>query len=244
MKRFLLLSLMVINFYHFGLGQRALYLGAEVGPKGDFYRYNDPSGLLSTKPTFYAPNFELKLDYRMTPRFGLSTGIIVNTYGESFRLKNQFNILNGSSNAMATIAVPFRGHMRLFPWQSEESKIKIGATGGYHVVINMDYQSFSSSQSGSFGFNQEVIILANTQNDNTNLFNLVEGGLFVDVELHPKWILAFSSSYVHGFEDVLESQIAYSTDGGLTFEEATAVSRGSYYFFHFGVKFRISREGW
>lgn len=244
MKRFLLIFLTTILLSNLIHAQRALYIGLEVGPKGDFYQFDDPAGLLSTRPAFYAPNIEIKLDYRMTPRYSLSTGIIFNNYGESFRLKDQFNLLSGSSNAMATLDIPFRGHIRLFPWKAEEAKIRIGATGGYHVVFNLDYQSFSSSETGSFGFNQEVILQASTRNENTNLFNLVEGGLFLDVELRPKWILTFSSSYVHGFEDVLESDIAYSTDGGLTFEQATAVSRGSYYFFHAGVKFRISREGW
>lgn len=244
MQRALFIILICILGYFTSIAQKNLYFGFAIGPRGDFYQYDDPAGQLSTKPSFSGPNVELKLDYRMTSRYSLSTGLNLNNYGESFRLKNEVNLLAGSSTSMATLAIPFRGHARFFPWKAENPGIRIGATIGYHVVFNLDYQSFSSSQTGTFGFNQEIIIQTNTRNEKTNLFNLLEGGLFLDFELHPKWIMIFSGSYVHGFEDVLESDISYSTNGGLTFDQATATSRGSFYVFHFGVKYRISREGW
>lgn len=241
MKHILLLPVFFLCCFATCLAQPIFYLGVEVGPKRDIYRFDDPGGQLSTKPVIHGPNILIKLACKLTPRYSVSSGVNFNSYGENFRLIVQYDPTGGSNSSMPVFGIPFRGHIKLVPWKKENPRLRIGGTAGYHLVFNKSYQSSSSIERRISGISQDIIFRSTTKNEKTKIFNLLEAGLFLDFELGPRWIIGFSTIYSQGFVDILESDISYSNNGGQTFESASAVSRSSYYVFHLGIQHRLGR---
>ncbi len=231
---FLLVLLPLISF-----GQNKTYVGVEIGPKFEMYKYIDNGDGLYTKPFFYSPIYGLTLGQELSKSFILETGIYINDYGQSFRIKGD----NGysTSNGLLAYQIPLRLKTRV---NLLKERLFMVTTIGYTFAFNNGYGSSGSgySYTNSPEFESYNYSTRTEQVSDYSLrktYGLIETGLSLEFQLKNSMAFYISSNYLKGFNRVVEIDVNYWINDE---PEQTGVvfSNGDYFNVLAGVRYPIS----
>lgn len=221
------------------LGQNKTYLSLELGPKFEIYQFDDNGDGLYTKPFFYSPIYGLSVGRELNGTFAAETGLIINDYGESYRIQGDNGF--GTSNAILAIQIPLRLKARL---KIIGDKLDLVTTIGYHFAINTDYGSSGSGSSfiGNSG-PSELNDSTRTQSiSNYSLhktYGLIEAGIGLEYNFNNSLNLFLSASYLTGFKRIVEVEVDYWINEEPV-QTGTVFSKGNYYSVVLGLRYPIS----
>jgi hypothetical protein len=227
-----------------GYSQKNLSIGLESGLTKDKYELFDKGGYLKNPEFLLSVYWGFNVRYQFHPFVSFETGILKKNYNEGFGTNLSSPILQVSSNAIESWQIPFRFNTRI-PFCG--NRINLIATIGYRYGINTEFNS-SGSGSGTF-IGTMADTLRYTDQSSYNLsrqFSLIETGLGIEFRLFHKAYLTLSTSYITGFNKLIQNDITYSINQGAS-HQAMLISRGQYRsVFNFAIRvpiLRLARPG-
>ncbi len=236
MKSVLLSILIVLPIFLYS--QNDTYIGLEFGPKFDIYQNVDNGEYLHTPPFFSTPIVGLVLGQEINDYLSLETGVFINDYFESFRIRGDFGY--SSSNAIVAIQIPVRIRGKL---PIVKDKFDVSAHLGYSLALNTSYGSTGGSGSFSTIPNSVSLDSIRTQAvSNYSLrktYHLVDMGLSLDYTFKSKITLSLMGNYLRGFNRVVEMDVKYWINDQPE-QTALVYSNGDYYSIMLGIKYPIS----
>ncbi len=231
--KYLLLLLPIITF-----GQNRTYIGAEIGPKFEVYRYMDSGDGLYTKPFFYSPIYGFTIGQGLNKNFMFEAGFYVNDYGESYRIKGDNGY--GSSNALIAYQIPLRLKSRL---NLIKQRLHLVATVGYTLGINSEYGSYGSGSSFSISSHPEYNDSTRTQDLSSyslrKTYGLIETGLSLDYTFKNLATVYLAANYLTGLNRIVETHVRYWINDQPE-QRGTVFSNGNYYSITIGARYPIS----
>lgn len=234
--RFVLLTLLIWSGAHPLSAQLRTYLGVDVGPKWEVYRFEDQGEGVYTRPFFHAPIVSVNVGQDVHPNFRLETGFSYVQYGASYRFRNTQS--RGIYSAATTYQVPLRVKARFGLGSSENFRIM--PTLGYVLGINENY---SSSGTGNFLFTGPSGVLFSqdtSRYDLQRIFHLLQTGLTLEFQIRQGPIIALGGSYFTGLKRLIDVDVSYSINGS-PITHADVYSNGNYFTFTLGFYYPISR---
>ncbi|MDB4107460.1 hypothetical protein N9595_03235 [Bacteroidia bacterium] len=232
--KYLLLILPFVSF-----GQNSTYLGIELGPKFEVYQSTDNGNGLYTKPFFFSPIFGLTIGKEINETFLLETGLQINEYGKSYRIKGEGFGGYGVSNALDAYQIPLRLKTRL---NLLKDKLSLVTSVGYTFAINGDYGSTGSGSSFSSGSSSAGIDSTRSKHTSTyslkKSYGLIETGLALEYKFKNSIRLSLAANYMTGLSRVVEADVKYWINDGPE-QTGTVFSNGDYYSIFIGLKYPI-----
>jgi hypothetical protein len=222
------------------MGQNKTYLGIEIGPKFDMYRYEDNGDGLYTKPLFFSPVYGLTIGQELSQTFTVETGFFVNDYGQSFRIRGD-DFGYSASNAVLAYQIPLRLKARL---KVIGEGLALVPTIGYTLAINTDSGSGGSgsgvTRSAGFGFQNDSTRTQYTSTySSQKTYGLLETSLALESKLSPSLTLYLAANYMTGFHRVVDMEVKYWIND-LPEQSGTVFSNGDYLSIVLGIKYPIS----
>ena len=232
----MLVQILLILLPLAAIGQNKTYLGLEIGPKFEIYQYTDNGNGLYTKPFFFSPIYGLTIGQELNKIFIAETGLFINNYGESYRIKDDFGY--SVSNALVAYQIPLRLKARL---NLIANRLSVVTTIGYTFAINNDYGSsgsgFSFTNGSSLQDSIRIQDLSTYSLEKT--YGLIETGLALDYKLKNSMTFYLAANYLNGLSRVVEVDVKYWINDGPE-QSGTVFSNGDYYSIFFGLKYPIS----
>ena len=216
-------------------GQRATYLGLEIGPKFEVYRYTDNGNYLYTKPFFDTPVFGITIGQKINKTFLAETGLYFVDYGESYRLrKSDFYF---TTNAIFVYQIPFRLKARL---NLIEDRLNLTGTVGYSLNINSEFTSMGFTIFSYYDGQDSIFSVDTSDYGLRKTYPLLETGLALEYQFKNRMVLYFAGHYFFGLTRVINIDVYYKTNNE-PYKYANVYSKGDYYSFVLGVKFPIGK---
>jgi len=221
------------------IGQDKTYLGVELGPKFEIYQYQDNGDGLYTKPFFYSPIYGLTIGRELNKTFVSEIGLIINDYGESFRIEGDAGY--GTSDAILAIQIPLRLKARL---KIIKEKLDLVTTIGYHLAINTDYGSSGSGtsfwSSSVPGSNDSTRTETKSNYSFNKTYGLIETGIGLAYKFNNSLNLFLSANYLTGVKRIIEVEVDYRINDAPV-QTGTVFSNGSYFSVVLGLRYPISQ---
>ena len=236
MKNRLFILLILIGISRISFSQKSTFIGVEGAITSDLYLIQDPCNLITTHP-IVTGYLGITIGQEINKNFLFETGLIRKAYDHGYGFTTESIVTGSGGSGFNAWQIPFRFKARL---NLVKKKFFLTSTVGFHFCINSDYGYGGGSGGGGLVDGNDTIRVSYTVNNSiTKTFPLIEAGLGLEFNVYKGLFIYISSSYYSGLKKVY--QLDLKTEGyGCITDNATAVSKGSYWNIAFGIKYAIS----
>ena len=242
MKKYCLLTGILICFAIQAFSQHKTYFGGGVSVTNDKYELHDPDGMLKISPLING-TFQATIGQELSSFFTLETGFIKKQYSEGFHFKDDFS--NGSTGSLTSVQFPLRLKARLPVYRD---KIFFTTSAGYVFAINKSYYpglpggspyALRGEGTETNGQNSYKVAFGSRYNFGKT-YSLVQAGLGIDFLIRKKIILGLSTSYFAGFNQIMQTDITYQQTTGDVPHAAKISGKGNYWNYGISASYPIS----
>ncbi len=210
------------------------YFGVNVGLKSELYKVIDSGNELYNKHNFQNSLVGVFVEQELNRWLSVSSGFYFTNYGTDFRFHRDkgFNVFR----PMKTTLIPLRFAVNL-PIFYGIPEIRLVPQIGSNIVFNNsnDQISINGKIAPDLSDTYNGTIYYNLQ----KLYFLGEGGLNLDMLFAKGLMISVGGRYAQGFTDVAKVDVEYRV--GRDINQGTLSSKGSFYAFHAGLKYPVSR---